>query len=328
MADAGRRWCCGRYAHPRSSSVLGTSRDDFSPEKLATCLKDALFGYTASADFIIYILATHSHKQCQAICRHYHLLTAQHLQTDVNKQLGGYVCDAALMLLQDKWEFIARNIHCEMKKKFADIATFIELLGAQNNYNMQKIKEIFYKMYRCELDDAAEKEVHGHFQKIIALLLKTDRDESFKVDHQKVEEDAKVLRAAGVGIKYASDAAVLFTFLNSRSYSHLKKMFEAYHRLTGKTIQEKIQNEFVTECFQHALVLYGPGIRLRGLSPAYFSLYVLVTYLQRMLKNVSYSNATCYQQQQLKKKKKKKKKQQQETNGMWINHLTLQQEHS
>ncbi|XP_049955453.1 annexin A3-like [Schistocerca serialis cubense] len=218
MADAGRRWCCGRYAHPRSSSVLGTSRDDFSPEKLATCLKDALFGYTASADFIIYILAIHSHKQCQAICRHYHLLTAQ--------------------------------------KKFADIATFIELLGAQNNYNMQKIKEIFYKMYRCELDDAAEKEVHGHFQKIIALLLKTDRDESFKVDHQKVEEDAKVLRAAGVGIKYASDAAVLFTFLNSRSYSHLKKMFEAYHRLTGKTIQEKIKNEFVTECFQHALVLY------------------------------------------------------------------------
>ncbi|XP_049781144.1 annexin A1-like [Schistocerca cancellata] len=178
----------------------------------------------------------------------------KHLQTDVNKQLGGYVCDAALMLLQDKWEFIARNIHCEMKKKFADIATFIELLGAQNNYNMQKIKEIFYKMYRCELDDAAEKEVHGHFQKIIALLLKTDRDESFKVDHQKVEEDAKVLRAAGVGIKYASDAAVLFTFLNSRSYSHLKKMFEAYHRLTGKTIQEKIQNEYIDGTEQYFLL--------------------------------------------------------------------------
>ncbi|XP_049847984.1 annexin-B12-like [Schistocerca gregaria] len=199
MGEAGRRWCCGRYAHPHSSS---------------------------------------------------------HLQTDVNKQLGGYVCDAALMLLQDKRELIARKIHCEMKKKFADIATFIELLGAQNNNNTQKIKEIFYKMYRCQLDAAAEKEVHSHFQKIIALLLKTDRDESFKVDHQKVEEDAKVLRAAGVGIKYATDAAVLFTFLNSRSYNHLKKMFEAYHRLTGKTIQEKIQNEFVTECFQHALVLY------------------------------------------------------------------------
>nr|CAD7591703.1 unnamed protein product [Timema genevievae] len=260
--------------HANKGTIHGASV--LNSELSAMKLNAAFLGPIVDTGMIIRVLISHTNKQRQAIKRHYRILygkrnlqcacvtgcllvmkpvyCAQDLTTDVQEYLAGYLRDVTQAMLQEPLDFLSECLHGALTSVAPKVEIFVELLGGCSNIKIRQIKEYYHKKYDMELESAVRKELNKEYQSLLRILLSDKRDES-EVDSSQVCSEAKMMSYAGVGTKYETDDPVIVSLLHQRSYQHLQALFNEYHRLKGRPLEDGIKAEFYRTVRDGLLVL-------------------------------------------------------------------------
>uniref|UniRef100_A0A3B4AYH4 Annexin n=1 Tax=Periophthalmus magnuspinnatus TaxID=409849 RepID=A0A3B4AYH4_9GOBI len=137
------------------------------------------------------------------------------------------------------------------------------------NFNTSADAEVLHKaMKGLEYDDNLEEDIcgdtSGHFKRLLVILLQGNRQTG--IQEGNIEADAQALFKAGEE-KYGTDEQSFVTILGNRSAEHLRKVFDAYMKMSGFEIEESIQRE--TSGNLRALLL--AVVKCARSIPAYFA---------------------------------------------------------
>ncbi|CAH8545205.1 unnamed protein product [Schistosoma mattheei] len=140
-------------------------------------------------------------------------------------------------------EFDARELRRSMKGAGTDEDALIEILCSRTNAQIKQIKETYSKIFpNRDLENDVKSDTSRHFKRVCVALLQGDRDESLKVDMELVRKDAENLYRAGEQ-KLGTDESRFVQILISRSFAHLRLLFEEYSTIGKKNIEDTLKSE-------------------------------------------------------------------------------------
>ncbi|KAF7663138.1 hypothetical protein LDENG_00217520, partial [Lucifuga dentata] len=121
-----------------------------------------------------------------------------------------------------------------------DDDVLIEILASRTSEQIKDIIKVYKKEFGMKLEKDICSDTSGHYQKLLVIILQGSREE--EVDEDKIEKDAKDLYAAGEGT-LGTDEEKFIMILGNRSEEHLRKMFDAYRKISGSDIEDSIEGE-------------------------------------------------------------------------------------
>uniref|UniRef100_A0AAQ6ANN2 Annexin n=1 Tax=Amphiprion ocellaris TaxID=80972 RepID=A0AAQ6ANN2_AMPOC len=215
----------------------------------AEVLHKAMKGLGTDEDAILQLLTARSNAQRQGI-------------KDTYKTLFGKVlCEIKTTLTYCRWSIPMYTVRAGAG---TDEKVLVEILASRTP---QQVKDII-AAYRQEYDDDLEEDVcgdtSGHFKRLLVILLQANRQTG--IQEGNIESDAQALFKAGEQ-KYGTDEQSFVTILGNRSAEHLRKVFDAYMKMTGYEMEESIQRE--TSGNLSALLL--AVVKCARSVPAYFA---------------------------------------------------------
>ncbi|XP_066479577.1 annexin A13 [Tiliqua scincoides] len=215
---------------------------DFDAKRDAKKLHKACKGMGTDEKVIIEILSNHSSGQRQQIKQKYKDMYGKDLPEVLKGELSGNFEKTALALLDQPWEYDARELRKAMKGAGTDESVLIEILCTRVNQQITAIKDAYKRMFDRDLESDVKSDTSGSLRKILVSVLKASRDEGMEINENLAETDAKNLCEAGEG-RWGTDELAFNDVLAKRNYMQLRATFEAYKRLTGKDIEEAIKSE-------------------------------------------------------------------------------------
>ncbi|KAK3526073.1 hypothetical protein QTP70_014662 [Hemibagrus guttatus] len=122
-----------------------------------------------------------------------------------------------------------------------DEHALIEILVTRSNEEIQAMCAAYRKAFKKSLEDAIHSDTSGHFCRILVSLAQGARDEG-PADMAKVLEDSQALADA---CNADSDERIdkFMSILCTRSFPHLRKVFQEFVKCTNKDIEQIIKKE-------------------------------------------------------------------------------------
>ncbi|ESO07040.1 hypothetical protein HELRODRAFT_111023 [Helobdella robusta] len=220
-----------------------TPNQSFNEEKAAQDLRKAMKGLGTDEDAIIKVLVAHTNSQRQKIIVKYKSIFGRDLIADLKSELSGKFEDAIIAMMYEPVKFMAKELRDAMKGAGTDESVLIEILCAHNNNEIKMIRHAYENSeHKRNLEKDIKSETSGHFKHLLVAQCNSGRDENNVVDHAKVDTDTKDLIAAGIKM-LGTDEAVFNRIFCTRSYPHLKAVFERYRLDTKKGIADSIESE-------------------------------------------------------------------------------------
>ncbi|KAM7417203.1 hypothetical protein PAMA_017037 [Pampus argenteus] len=242
----GHRWWLGRRLIDDGAYCLSAYRGsvrpfvNFNGKHDAEILHKAMKGIGTDEDAILMLLTSRSNDQRQQIKAAYKKAYGKDLVSALKSELGGLFESLIVALMTPSVSYDASQLQKALKGVGTDDEVLIEILASRTG---EQIKDII-KVYKKEFGNKLEKDIcgdtSGHYQKLLVILLQGNREEG--VDEEKIEKDAKDLYAAGEG-KFGTDEEKIISILGNRSAEHLRKVFDAYKKLSGSDIEDSIEGE-------------------------------------------------------------------------------------
>ncbi|XP_053103493.1 annexin A13 isoform X1 [Hemicordylus capensis] len=215
---------------------------DFDAKRDAKALHKACKGMGTDEKAIIEILSNCSSDQRQQVKQQYKAMYGKDLEEVLKGELSGNFEKTALALLDQPWEYNARELRKAMKGAGTDEAVLIEILCTQINQQIISIKDAYKRIFDRDLESDVKSETRGSFRKILLSVLQANRDQEIKINENLAQNDAKDLYEAGEG-RWGTDELAFNDVLAKRNYMQLRATFEAYKQLTGKDIEDSIKSE-------------------------------------------------------------------------------------
>ncbi|KAF7666752.1 hypothetical protein LDENG_00093180 [Lucifuga dentata] len=213
---------------------------NFNDKEDAEVLYSAMKGLGTNEDAILQLLTSRSNAQRQQIKAAYKTLYGKDLIDDLKGELGGKFETLIVALMTPPLAYDVTLLRNAIKGAGTDEKVLVEVLASRTP---QQVKEIV-AAYRQEYDDDLEEDVagdtSGHFKRLLVILLQGNRQQG--IQEGTVEADAQALFKAGE-MKYGTDEQSFVTILGNRSAEHLRKVFDAYMKLSGYEMEESIQRE-------------------------------------------------------------------------------------
>ncbi|XP_060631830.2 annexin A13 [Anolis sagrei] len=225
-----------------SHSKSKQQQPGFNAEQDAKKLHKACKGLGTNEQVIIEILSYRSSDQRQQIKQKYKALYHKELEEVLKGDLSGNFEKAALALLDQPWEYDAKQLRKAMKGVGTDEALLIEILCTRTNQQIIAIKGAYHKIFDRDLESDVKSETSGSLRKILLSVLKANRDQGVEINETLAQNDAKDLYEAGEG-RWGTDELAFNDVLATRNYRQLRATFEAYKNLTGKDIDDAIKSE-------------------------------------------------------------------------------------
>ena len=122
--------------------------------------------------------------------------------------------------------------------------TLIEIIASRSPQQLLAIKNLYKQKYNRDLEDDIKKETHGTLEHILITLLQGKRSVNTNPDQNTCAAIAKEIFNAGEA-KLGTDESVFNKYFGSLSPYELCCVAQNYHKLTGHTILEAIEKEFV-----------------------------------------------------------------------------------
>ncbi|XP_017272918.1 annexin A5a [Kryptolebias marmoratus] len=212
----------------------------FNAKSDADILHKAMKGIGTNEDTILMLLTARCNDQRQQIKAVYKKTYGKDLVSALKSELGGLFEDLIVALMTPPVLYDASELHKALKGAGTDDQVLTEILASRTS---EEIKEII-KVYKKEFGGKLEKDIcgdtGGSYRKLLVILLQGSREE--EVDQDNIENDAKDLYAAGEG-KFGTDEEKFITIFGNRSVEHLRKVFDAYKKLSGSDIEDSIKGE-------------------------------------------------------------------------------------
>ncbi|KAL7404259.1 hypothetical protein ABVT39_012153 [Epinephelus coioides] len=213
---------------------------NFNASADAEVLYKAMKGLGTDEDSILQLLVARSNAQRQEIKTAYKTLFGKDLVDDLKGELGGKFETLIVALMTPPLAYDVTSLRNAIKGAGTDEKVLVEILSSRTP---QQVKEIV-AAYRQEYDDDLEEDVcgdtSGHFKRLLVILLQANRQRG--VQEGNIESDAQALFKAGEQ-KFGTDEQLFVTILGNRSPEHLRRVFDAYMKMTGYEMEESIKRE-------------------------------------------------------------------------------------
>lgn len=220
-------------------------RDDFDAGPEAEKLKDAMDGFGTNEETILDILGNYCNHQRLEIAEAYKVAYGKDLIDDLKSELGGNFEDLCVALLIPPRQYDARELHNAISGIGTDETALAEVMTMRTNEEIQQIKEKYKEEYDCELEEDLQSDTSGYFARLMVSLCVGGRqsdDWYEEPDDDKAEQDAQKLLDAGEGV-WGTEEADINAVLCLNSPAQLKRTLDKYEALTGRTVEEAIDNE-------------------------------------------------------------------------------------
>ncbi|XP_056372884.1 annexin A6 isoform X1 [Hyla sarda] len=214
---------------------------DFNADSDGKALRKAMKGFGTDEDTIIDILTRRSNAQRQEIKQAFKSHFGRDLMADLKSEISGTLAKLILGLMMTPAQFDAKQINKAIVGAGTDEKVLIEILGTRTNKEIQAINEAYLEAYHKSLEDAISSDTSGHFKRILISLASANRDEGGE-DLEKAIEDAKEVSDSGSGDSTSLETRFM-TILCTRSYPHLRRVFQEFIKQTNHDIEHTIKKE-------------------------------------------------------------------------------------
>ena len=204
-------------------------------------IKEALNDSSIDEKALINIVTKRTHKERMKIRRAYKESFNRDLMSDLNSELYSNFKLTMLALFTDPVEYDVDSIYKSLKSKEVDKDTLIEIFASRPWWYLNKIKEIYEKKYKINLEEELTKDSSDDFKIILALLLKNERSTNTEPDHDECEQIAIKLNDIK---KLSIDEPIIQKLFCSYSPQELISISREYHKITGITLTKAIENSF------------------------------------------------------------------------------------
>uniref|UniRef100_A0A9L0S0A4 Annexin n=1 Tax=Equus caballus TaxID=9796 RepID=A0A9L0S0A4_HORSE len=204
----------------------------FNPSSDVDALHKAITVKGVDEATIIEILTKRNNAQRQQIKAAYLQEKGKPLDEALKKALTGHLEDVALALLKTPARFDADELRAAMKGLGTDEDTLIEILTSRTNKEIREINRVYREELKRDLAKDITSDTSGDFQKALLSL-------------------AKALYEAGERRK-GTDVNVFNTILTTRSYPHLRRVFQMYTKYSKHDMNKVLDLEMkgdVENCF-------------------------------------------------------------------------------
>ncbi|XP_077589014.1 annexin A6 isoform X1 [Stigmatopora nigra] len=213
----------------------------FDPAADAQALRKAMKGFGTDEDAIIEIIAHRSNAQRQEIRQTFKSLLGRDLMKDLKSELSKNLERLIIGLMLTPAEFDAKMMRKAIEGAGTDEHALIEILVTRSNEEIQAMNAAYQEAYKKSLESAIESDTSGHFCHILVSLVQGAREEG-PADCERANTDAQELADA---CNADSDDRIMkfMSILCTRSFPHLRKVFQEFVRFSNKDIEQIIKKE-------------------------------------------------------------------------------------
>lgn len=229
--------------------LRGTVRPaaDFNVEADTKALRKAMKGLGTDEETLINIIPYRSNAQRQQLRKQFKSQLGRDLMADLKSEVGGNLQRVLLGLMMTPAHYDAKQLQKAMKGAGTDERVLIEILTTRTNQEIRDIKEAYQEVYHTSLEDDLGSDTSGHFKRLLICLVQGNREEQ-DADLARAMEDAKLITGylelcTSSDEESCSMESKFISILCTRSYPHLRRVFQDYIKLTNKDIEQVIKNE-------------------------------------------------------------------------------------
>ncbi|XP_036438917.1 annexin A5-like isoform X1 [Colossoma macropomum] len=216
------------------------AQSGFNANNDAEALHKAMKGLGTNEAAILQLLTARSNAQRQQIKAAYKTLHGKDLVSELKSELEGKFETLIVALMATPVMFDVTSLRNAIKGAGTDEKVLIEILASRNQNEIREIIKTYKQEYDRSLEDDVTGDIGGHLKEMLVILLQANRQPG--IQESTIQSDAQALFNAGEK-KFGTDEDQFITILGNRSAEHLRRVFDAYMKLSGHQIEESIQRE-------------------------------------------------------------------------------------
>lgn len=223
----------------------------FNPSSDVAALHKAITVKGVDEATIIDILTKRTNAQRQQIKAAYLQEKGKPLDEALKKALTGHLEEVVLALLKTPAQFDADELRGAMKGLGTDEDTLNEILASRTNREIREIDRVYREELKRDLSKDIVSDTSGDYRKALLSMVKGDREENLGVNEDMADSDARALYEAGEKRK-GTDVNVFTTILTTRSYPHLRRVFQKYTKYSQHDMNKVLDLEMkgdIEKCF-------------------------------------------------------------------------------
>ncbi|KAF7993830.1 hypothetical protein HCN44_011099 [Aphidius gifuensis] len=201
-----------QYYHVQCTPTVYPA-DPFNPEEDAQLLRTAMKGFGTDEQAILDVLSKRGIVQRLEIADKFKTMFGKDLVSDLKSELGGNFEKAIIALMTPLPEYFAKELNNAMS------------------------------VYGNELEEDLKGDTSGHFKRLLVSLSCASRNEDPNIDVAAAVEDAERLFQAGEG-QWGTEESTFNQILITKSFPQLRRIFQEYEKISGKSLEEAIEREF------------------------------------------------------------------------------------
>uniref|UniRef100_A0A452VAQ5 Annexin n=1 Tax=Ursus maritimus TaxID=29073 RepID=A0A452VAQ5_URSMA len=195
----------------------------FNPSSDVTALHNAITVKGVDEATIIDILTKRNNAQRQQIKAAYLQEKGKPLDEALKKALSGHLEEVVLALLKTPAQFDAEELRAAMKGLGTDEDTLDEILVSRTNKEIREINRVYREELKRDLAKDITSDTSGDYRNALLSL-------------------AKALYEAGERRK-GTDVNVFITILTTRTYPHLRQVFQKYSKYSKHDMNKVLDLE-------------------------------------------------------------------------------------
>uniref|UniRef100_A0A7N8XPZ0 Annexin n=1 Tax=Mastacembelus armatus TaxID=205130 RepID=A0A7N8XPZ0_9TELE len=232
---------------------------NFNASADAEVLHKAMKGLGTDEGAILQLVTARSNAQRQEIKAAYKTLFGKDLIHDLKGELSGKFETLIVALMTPPISYDVTCLHDAIKGAGTNEKVLVEVLASRKPQQVKDIIAAYQKEYDRSLEADVCGDTSGHFQRLLVILLQVCLITI-------ISNLYSALFKAGEQ-KFGTDEQSFVTILGNRSTEHLRKVFDAYMKLSGYQIEESIQRE-TSGCLRDLLLAV---VKCARSVPAYFA---------------------------------------------------------
>jgi len=197
-------------------------------------------GFGTNEAKLVEVIGPRTNEELQLINTTYTQEIKRDLIKDLKDETSGNFENSLVSLVTDRYELDAQLVEKAVKGLGTDEDLLSEVLCTRSPAELKLISDAYMRLYKKDMAARVYSDVSGDLLRVYRTLLTSPREDT-KPDSQ-IEADVKTLYTAGEG-KWGTNEKAFIDIIASSSRPYCEKLFFAYAKVHGKSLDKAITNE-------------------------------------------------------------------------------------